>query len=243
MAGKYRLTPATCERCGAAFQAKACKVVKGMGRFCSRLCASKTAMDLVDRHKKRGPLADNDPRRTHVPKKAIIQPEIRKNSGLLFLFWSMVDIRGDEECWPWTGCVGADGYGLLRYKRVTYRAARLSWQLHNEEPLGRLVVLHSCDTPKCVNPSHLSAGTHADNMHDMVVKGRASGQNKTHCSQGHEYTPENTYWRSGTFRRRCKQCVLDEQRAYRAKKRSGAAVRGDRSAPVYLPERRLRTWR
>ena len=34
--------------------------------------------------------------------------------------------------------------------------------------------MHSCDVPACVNPNHLSAGTHRDNMADMVVKGRAS---------------------------------------------------------------------
>lgn len=35
-----------------------------------------------------------------------------------------------------------------------------------------MVILHSCDNPPCVNPAHLSAGTHADNIKDCVSKRR-----------------------------------------------------------------------
>jgi hypothetical protein len=35
-----------------------------------------------------------------------------------------------------------------------------------------LVVRHSCHNKSCINPDHLSLGTHADNVNDKVVAGR-----------------------------------------------------------------------
>ena len=56
---------------------------------------------------------------------------------------------------------------------VFVMAHRIAWELTNGPiPVG-LMVLHRCDRPPCIRPDHLFLGTHADNMRDMIAKGRA----------------------------------------------------------------------
>ena len=82
-------------------------------------------------------------------------------------------------CWEWRGCSFRSGYGSIKNSGKMMGSHRLSYELHH--PITKsiddieLCVLHSCDNPKCVNPSHLSLGTHQDNMTDKANKGRATG--------------------------------------------------------------------
>lgn len=89
-------------------------------------------------------------------------------------FWSRVERGAPEACWPWIGSRLPSGYGRFYPAwKVGLYAHRFSWELANgrEVPEG-LYVMHACDNPKCVNPAHLSVGTHSDNMRDAVSKGR-----------------------------------------------------------------------
>jgi predicted XRE-type DNA-binding protein len=92
-------------------------------------------------------------------------------------------INKTETCWLWDGMSGAFGktkmrYGLAWYQGKPWRAHRLAYYLFNGENPGDLFVCHSCDTPMCVNPSHLRLGTHQDNMNDMKERGRRKGKGK-----------------------------------------------------------------
>ena len=74
------------------------------------------------------------------------------------------------------GGTDSSGYGNFRvpqFGRVNIGAHRVSYKLyHGEFPPEGLVVRHSCDNPKCVNPLHLDYGTKKDNAQDAVARGR-----------------------------------------------------------------------
>lgn len=95
---------------------------------------------------------------------------IRKDR--LALFWINIDIRKPDDCWPWQGCRNSKGYGQFGMNRQHYLAHRLSYTVHFGPIPSGLCVLHRCDNPICVNPAHLYAGTHKDNMRDKITKNR-----------------------------------------------------------------------
>lgn len=93
-------------------------------------------------------------------------------------FWAKVDRRMPTECWPWLGCrQKRSGYGTIGKERGAERgsmlAHRCSWEIHNKKSAGHLYVLHTCDHPWCVNPSHLYLGDQFQNMQDMSLRGRS----------------------------------------------------------------------
>lgn len=84
-----------------------------------------------------------------------------------------VTVDEHTQCWNWNGSVNVWGYGRTQTQLTAERAAhRISWVLHNGAIPDGANVLHSCDNPRCCNPSHLRIGTQADNVRDMVNRGR-----------------------------------------------------------------------
>jgi len=77
-----------------------------------------------------------------------------------------------EGCWLWQGYRQSDGYGRVKKGVGHVSAARVSYEMaHGPAPEG-MWILHHCDNPPCVRPSHLFLGTRADNTADKMRKGR-----------------------------------------------------------------------
>ncbi len=92
-------------------------------------------------------------------------------------FWSKTKLT-HTGCIEYTGATRVNGYGVIEMKGRTPRshrrclAHRAAYAMTWGDCPAELHLLHSCDNPRCVNPVHLTLGTHTDNMRDMASKKR-----------------------------------------------------------------------
>jgi HNH endonuclease len=85
-------------------------------------------------------------------------------------FWEKV--TKTDYCWIWNGATDSSGYGSINVRCKIMGAHRFSWMIHIGHIPKGLILLHSCDNTRCVNPKHLSLGTDKNNKDDSVRKRR-----------------------------------------------------------------------
>jgi hypothetical protein len=120
----------------------------------------------------------------------------------------------ESGCWEWTGPKHHNGYGACSKTLGTKRAHRATYQLLVGDIPEGLVIDHLCRVRNCVNPAHMEPVTDYENR----LRGNAV---ITHCPQGHEYTPDNTYVAPANSTRQCRRCAAAGRLAW--KRRNGLA--------------------
>lgn len=154
-------------------------------------------------------------------------------------FWANV-IKTDT-CWLWNGGMSTGGYGCFVAQGRTRRVHRYSYELHKGAIPAGLYLDHLCHSQdptceggdtcphrRCINPDHLEPVTPWENS----LRGNATAAinaAKTHCPQGHEYTPENTYLIKPTQKQRhgaraCRACRREAAARWSSKRRQNPAT-------------------
>jgi hypothetical protein len=130
------------------------------------------------------------------------------------IFYTHTDPHG---CWTWRAARDRYGYGTIAVDRKKRPAHRVSYSVFRGPIPEGMVIDHLCRNRACVNPWHMEPVTNEEN----VNRGLRSGA-KTHCVNSHEYTPENTYARPDSGKRKCRACNAAAVRRSQARKRAAA---------------------
>lgn len=125
-------------------------------------------------------------------------------------------------CWIWTSNLNK-GYGRFwTVKSGLVEAHRWSYEYYVGPIPDGLQIDHLCRVHSCVNPQHLEPVTQRENaLRGYGMSGIYA--RRTHCKNGHEYTPENTHMmKSGRW---CRTCDRETHRKRAAMKKAGILER------------------
>lgn len=115
------------------------------------------------------------------------RPKGTKNKNIVPLkerLYSKAIINKNSGCWEMQPFKG-HRYPKIQIENRCERANRISYEITFGKIPSGVHCLHKCDNTKCINPEHLFLGTHQENMHDKIKKGRAKydGPKGTRCAQ------------------------------------------------------------
>ena len=128
------------------------------------------------------------------------------------------------DCWQWSRGLFRTGYGRITINSRPELAHRVAYEALVEPIPQGLDIDHLCRNRACINPDHLEPVTRRENLRRSPITAAAINAAKTHCSRGHEFTAESTYYHGprGEWRT-CRICVRELHRGYRR----SAARRGE----------------
>lgn len=112
-------------------------------------------------------------------------------------------------CRVWTGNCLPRGYPVMGrggHGNGNMYAHRAAYELKHGPIPPHTDVHHTCENKHCINPAHMVLV--ARDQHKKLY------HNLPHCPRGHEFTADNTYFRSDNGARTCKQCRADYMRKY-----------------------------
>lgn len=105
-------------------------------------------------------------------------PWLNALERLTVRFWSKVTVAGSDDCWEWQGCRDHYGYGRFSLHPIpNIPATWVALAMAGRPVLRGQSALHTCpggDNPACCNPKHLRPGSQAENVRDMIERGRAN---------------------------------------------------------------------
>ena len=119
--------------------------------------------------------------------------QIKPTTDVWERFCTKVESYSWTECWNWQAARSSNGYGQFTLpKRIQCGAHRLiaKW-VYGDFPNFLQVDHLVCNNKRCVNPLHLLPTTPQKNTLRSLTGPSAINARKTHCKNGHEFTPDN----------------------------------------------------
>lgn len=83
-------------------------------------------------------------------------------------------------CWVWKSKTMYPKFWIGTKRVKAHHWSYINW--HGPLEHGK-EVNHSCDNPRCVNPSHLYLATHKKNMKDAGIKGKLAWVSRLECDR------------------------------------------------------------